>query len=113
MDNLKQRELALIEFAKTVNKGRKPQFGDRMRNPWAGDKNQTRDGVFVKSGHRSGMVNHGSWYQFTDCNGKFWETRTNCVLFIDHIPKEIANNEDLWRVVLGGSIAATKGAEGP
>lgn len=113
MDDLKQRELALIEFAKIVNKGRRPQYGDRMRNPWAGDKNPTRDGVFVKSGYRAGMTNHGPWYQFTDCNGKFWETRTNCVIFIDHIPNGITNNEDLWKIVCGDSIAATKGADKP
>lgn len=66
-----------------VNAGRKPKFGDLMRNPWAGEGNPTRDGYFVRAKTVTGRFNPGLWYEFTDGNGKFWESSGKCAMFVE------------------------------
>lgn len=79
MDDLQQREAAMREHAERVNAGRKPAFGDRMRNLWAGEENPIRDGIFVRAIRR----NHASLYQMTNGKGKFWEVFTSGMVFIE------------------------------
>ena len=52
---------------------RKPCFGDRVINTFAGAANPHREGVFVRSIHRLGKLNPGEWYQCTNGKGDFWE----------------------------------------
>jgi len=52
---------------------RKPCFGDRVINTFAGAANPHREGVFVRSINRLGKLNHGEWYQCTNGKGDFWE----------------------------------------
>lgn len=42
-DKLKQLEQELEAEALRINAGRKPKFGDLMRNPWASESNPIRD----------------------------------------------------------------------
>ena len=41
------------------------KFGDIIVNHWAGDKNPTKQGVFVRKKRRT--------IELTDMRGKFWE----------------------------------------
>ena len=50
-----------------------PKFGDRIKNPWASDDNPTKVGIFVRQFRRTGKLNPGTIWEFTDGNGKFWE----------------------------------------
>ena len=52
---------------------RKPCFGDRVINTFAGAANPHREGIFVRSIHRLGKLNPGEWYQCTNGKGDFWE----------------------------------------
>jgi hypothetical protein len=81
----RDREKAMHELAKKINDGRKPEFGDPMRNPWAGESNPTRDAYFVKSKVVTGRMNPGLWYQMTDKKGKFWDSDGKSLVFIDHL----------------------------
>jgi len=81
MDNLKQREQELEAEAKRINAGRKPKFGDLMRNPWASDTNPHRDGYFVR---QIGTGHHAS-FEFTDRKGRFWEISTKYAFFLDAV----------------------------
>lgn len=63
------------------NAGRKPKFGDSMRNPWASESNPQRDGYFVRSKRVTGRLNPGLWYEMTDGQGKFWEMNGTVALF--------------------------------
>lgn len=74
-DELKQREREFEAEAARINAGRKPKFGDLMRNPWASETNPIRDGYFVRK--------CGEYYEFTDRRGKFWQTRAKFAFFID------------------------------
>ncbi|WP_323870033.1 hypothetical protein [Xenorhabdus szentirmaii] len=80
-----QHEKERAEEAVRINNGRKPEFGDYMRNPWAGEGNPHRDGYFVKSKRVTGKLNPGLWYQMTDKKGKFWEIDGQYAMFIDHL----------------------------
>lgn len=83
MDELKQREIAMREHTAKVNAGRKPVFGDHMRNLWASEQNPSRDAIFVRVIRRTGKVlNSGMWYQMTDGKGKFWEVCPSGMIFI-------------------------------
>lgn len=53
--------------------GEKPRFGARIVNPWASDDNPTRIGIFVRQFVRTGRMNPGTIWEFTDGKGKFWE----------------------------------------
>lgn len=81
-DNLKQREQELEAEALRINAGRKPKFGDRMRNPWASESNPTRDGYFVQRKQSTPRYG-GPTYELTDGNGKFWKTSAKYAFFID------------------------------
>ncbi|WP_202926137.1 hypothetical protein [Photorhabdus laumondii] len=81
---LKQLEKELAAEAEKINNGRKPAFGDHMRNPWASKNNPHRDGYFVKARRATGKFNPGLWYQMTDKKGKFWEINGRYAVFIDH-----------------------------
>jgi hypothetical protein len=85
---LNDRIKAMEELAKKINDGRKPVFGDFMRNPWAGECNPTRDAYFVKSKVIKGRMNPGLWYEMTDKNGNFWESDGKSLIFIDHLKGE-------------------------
>lgn len=81
MDDLEQREIAMREHVAKVNAGRKPMFGDRMRNLWASEQNPTRDGIFVQAIRR----NHANLYRMTDGKGKFWDVFTSGMVFVDQV----------------------------
>jgi hypothetical protein len=74
-DELKKLEQELEAQALRINAGRKPKFGDLMRNPWAGESNPRRDAYFVRR--------VGDHYEFTDKRGDFWQTRSKFAFFID------------------------------
>ncbi|OTA15016.1 hypothetical protein Xbed_03627 [Xenorhabdus beddingii] len=82
--SLEQRKKAAI----TINRGRKPVFGDHMRNPWAGESNPNRDGYFVRSRRVTGKLNPGLWYEMTDKRGRFWEIDGVYAIFIEHLEAE-------------------------
>ncbi|EKN3715433.1 TPA: hypothetical protein PXN30_002748 [Yersinia enterocolitica] len=82
---LNDRIKAMHELAKKINDGRKPEFGDLMRNPWAGEGNPHRDAYFVKSKVTTGRMNPGIWYQMTDRKGNFWDSDAKSLIFIDHL----------------------------
>lgn len=90
MSDLKKLEQEHEANALRINAGRKPKFGDLMRNPWASDGNPQRDGYFVRERHQSGAFNPGHYYEFTDKRGKFWETRAKYAFFIDTQPEATA-----------------------
>jgi hypothetical protein len=48
------------------------QFGDPFTNPWAADDNPLKHGVFVRKGYSKSKINGGTFYEFTDKNGRFW-----------------------------------------
>ncbi len=66
-----------------INAGRKPQFGDRMRNLVAGENNPRRDAYFVKEKRVESRLNHGLWYTMTDRKGNFWDSCPEGLIFID------------------------------
>lgn len=80
MSELKQREAEFEADALRINAGRKPKFGDLMRNPWASDTNPHRDAYFVRK--------DGRYYEFTDKKGEFWKTSAKYAIFIDAQPVE-------------------------
>lgn len=77
--DLGERQAASIELATKLNGGRKPKFGDWMRNPWAGKTNPHRDGRFVRC-YGSGLSRE---YEMTDGKGEFWRQRGSTAIFID------------------------------
>ena len=50
-----------------------PKFGDWLRGIYASECNPTRDGMYVRTIHRTGRVNAGKFYELTDGKGKFWQ----------------------------------------
>lgn len=85
MSTLQERQQAMRELAEKVNAGRKPEFGDLMMNPWAGDANPRHIANFVREIRKTGRVNPGLWYEMTDRNGNFWEVGGNTMIFLDHL----------------------------
>ncbi len=87
MSIIRDKDQAMQAIARRVNAGRKPKFGDHMRNPWAGEGNPLRDGTFIApvSGKRPE-------YQMTDCKGRLWRTSALTAMFIDHLK----GDEDFW-----------------
>lgn len=85
MSELNERRKAMNELAAQINAGRKPKFGDRMCNLWAGDPNPNKFGLFVRSRRTTGRMNPGLWYELTDGNGRFWETNGEATVFADHL----------------------------
>ncbi|MCR6532858.1 hypothetical protein [Escherichia coli] len=75
--------LEIHEKAAAINAGRKPQFGDRMRNLVAGEDNPRRDAYFVKQKRVTGRMNPGLWYTMTDRKGNFWDSCPKGLIFID------------------------------
>ncbi|MCO5781788.1 hypothetical protein [Citrobacter meridianamericanus] len=71
------------EKAEKLNAGRKPQFGDKMRNLVAGEGNPRRDAYFVKQKTVTGRLNPGMWYTMTDGEGSFWDSCPKGLIFID------------------------------
>ncbi|HAT3689243.1 TPA: hypothetical protein I8574_004895 [Citrobacter freundii] len=71
------------EEAAKLNAGRKPQFGDKMRNLVAGEGNPRRDAYFVKQKTVTGRLNSGKWYTMTDGKGSFWDSCPKGLIFID------------------------------
>lgn len=82
-DVLKQAQDEYRAKAIAVNAGRKPKFGELMRNPWASEDNPTRDGYFVRARVVKGRFNPGTWYEMTDRNGKFWEVSADYQFFVE------------------------------
>lgn len=66
-----------------LNAGRKPKFGDKMRNMVAGEGNPRRDAYFVKEKRVESRLNRGVWYTMTDQKGNFWDSCPKGLLFID------------------------------
>lgn len=95
MSELKQREAEFEAEALRINAGRKPKFGDLMRNPWASENNPQRDGYFVRERRQGGRFNPGHYYEFTDKCGKFWETQAKYAFFIDTQPEASNPAQDL------------------
>lgn len=90
-ENLKRRQEQMKAMIARINNGRKPEFGDLLMNPWAGERNPTRTGVFVSEYRRSGRFNPGHFYKMTDKSGKFWDNWSyNCV-FVDHL-----TGDEVW-----------------
>lgn len=83
--NLRRREAEMKAMIEDLNAGRKPQFGDEMLNPWAGEGNPTRVGVFVSEYRRTGRCNPGHFYKLTDKKGRFWDTWSHNCVFTDHL----------------------------
>lgn len=50
-----------------------PQFGDWFRGIYASETNPQRDGMYVRTVRRTGKLNPGTWYEFTDGKGAFWQ----------------------------------------
>ncbi|EPM3638945.1 hypothetical protein [Enterobacter roggenkampii] len=75
--------LEIHEKAEAINAGRKPQFGDKMRNLVAGEDNPRRDAYFVKQKRVTGRMNPGLWYTMTDRKGNFWDSCPKGLIFID------------------------------
>jgi hypothetical protein len=74
--------IKIHEEAAKLNAGRKPQFGDKMRNLVAGETNPRRDGYFVKEKRVTGRMNPGLWYTMTDRKGNFWDSCPKGLIFI-------------------------------
>ncbi|MNK92719.1 hypothetical protein D3C87_1128520 [compost metagenome] len=83
MDEMRQRVEAMRSHTETVNAGRQPRFGDRMRNLWAGERNPHRDATFIRVVHRSGRFNPGKWYEMTDEMGKTWLQAPEGLIFLE------------------------------
>ncbi len=66
----------------TEGKVRHPKFGDRMRGAYASENNPQRDGYFVREIIRTGRLNPGKCYQFTDGKGAFWTYPAESVNFV-------------------------------
>jgi hypothetical protein len=47
-------------------------FGDIIENSHASERNPARIGIMVRTGYRSGIVNHGNYVELTDGKGTFW-----------------------------------------
>lgn len=62
---------------------RNPKFGEWIRGIWASERNPQRDGMYVETKRRTGMVNPGVWYRLTDGRGKFWEYEAKDTLFLN------------------------------
>lgn len=75
--------LEIHEKAAAINAGRKPQFGDKMRNLVAGEDNPRRDAYFVKEKRVESRLNCGLWYTMTDRKGNFWDSCPKGLIFID------------------------------
>lgn len=75
--------LEIHEQAAAINAGRKPQFGDRMRNLVAGEDNPRRDAYFVKEKRVESRLNKWLWYTMTDRKGNFWDSCPKGLIFID------------------------------
>lgn len=69
--------------AEKLRNGRKPQFGDKMRNLVAGEGNPRRDAYFVKQKRVTGRMNPGIWYTMTDKKGHFWDACPKGLVFIE------------------------------
>ncbi len=75
--------IEIHEKAATINAGRKPKFGDKMRNLVAGEDNPRRDAWFVKQKRVTGRMNPGLWYTMTDRKGNFLDSCPKGLIFID------------------------------
>lgn len=75
--------LEIHEKAAAINAGRKPQFGDKMRNLVAYEDNPRRDAYFVKQKRVTGRMNPGLWYTMTERKGNFWDSCPKGLIFID------------------------------
>lgn len=53
----------------------KPKFGDVIENGYASVENPHCTGIFVRTGHRTGRMNPGKYYELTDGKGNFWQLR--------------------------------------
>ncbi len=84
-ENLRRRQAEMKAMIAGLNAGRTPNFGDEMLNPWAGEGNPTRVGVFVSEYRRSGRCNPGHFYKLTDKKGRFWDTWSHNCVFTDHL----------------------------
>jgi hypothetical protein len=73
----------IFDKAEKLREGRKPQFGDKMRNLIAGESNPRRDAYFVKSHKVTGRMNPGTWYTMTDKKGGFWDSCPKGLIFIE------------------------------
>ncbi len=51
----------------------KPKFLDLVENGWASPSNPGRVGIFIRRGVRTGRMNRGPYFVFTDGKGRFWE----------------------------------------
>ena len=104
MDDLKQREQEHKANALRINAGRKPKFGDLMRNPWASERNPQRDGYFVRKRSQGGTFNPGEYYEFTDKNGKFWETEAKYAFFIGEAVPQANAEQDAIAFLLANEV---------
>lgn len=86
MFDMQARESAVKAHVDNVNGDRRPKFGDRMRNLWAGQGNPLRDATFIRIVHNTGRTNHGTWYEMTDEKGKTWLSSPTGMIFFDLIP---------------------------
>lgn len=50
-----------------------PKFGEWLRGIYASESNPHRDGMYVRTIHRTGKLNPGIHYEVTDGNGTFWQ----------------------------------------
>jgi len=65
---------------------RTPRFGEWMRGIYASETNPIRDGMYVRTITRTGRLNHGTFYELTDGNGKFWSYPAASTVFLEERP---------------------------
>lgn len=55
------------------------KFGDRVRNLHASKNNPHRDGFYVETIVRTGVLNKGTFARITDGKGSFWSVPISAV----------------------------------
>jgi len=66
-----------------VGTDRTPKFGEWLRGIWASPSNPIRDGRYVRTVRRTGILNPGTFYELTDGQGKFWQFEAKATVFIE------------------------------
>lgn len=103
MLDMKLREDAMRAHTLAVNAGRRPKFGDQMRNLWAGGTNPRRDATFIREVHKAGRTDPGMWYEMTDKKGEVWLSSPTGMIFLELV--EVSDS-------MGGPFAAKPTEEG-
>jgi len=90
-ENLRRRQAEMKVMIANINNGRKPEFGDALLNPWAGEGNPHRIGYYISQFRRSGRCNPGHFYKLTDKKGHLWDSWSHNLVFVDHL-----KGDEVW-----------------